>query len=463
MKKKVNRKDFLKIVGVSAATVTAATTIGCATKNSSKEATAAGELVVPKGKMEKKKIPGIDPNVGLLAYGCMRWPLLENPEPGTCIVDQEAVNDLVDYSLEHGINYYDTAPVYMQGWSEEVMGKALSRHPRDSYFIATKMSNQSLRDPSFENSVAMYYNSLEKLQTDYIDFYLLHTVGRSMENFNKRFIDNGLLDFLLKEREAGRIRKLGWSFHGVKDAFDGILALHDKYNWDFVMIQLNYVDWRHASGDNVNADYLYAELRKKDIPMAIMEPLQGGRLSRMPEYIINRLYERDPSRTPASWAFRYAGSMPGVFTVLSGMAYLEHVQENITTYSPLEYLTEEENNFLTQTGDLLIEYPTVPCNDCKYCMPCPYAIDIPAILLHYNKCVIEGNIPSNKLDPNYAEARRAFLVGYDRSVPKLRQAERCISCNQCIEDRHCPQFIDIPKELMRIADYVNELKASDFA
>ena len=141
---------------------------------------------------------------------------------------------------------------------------------------------------------------------------------------------------------------------------------------------------------------------------------------------------------------------------LQGMTYLEHLQDNLRTYSPLEPLTDEDREFLEQTAQLLLRYPTVPCNDCQYCMPCPYGLDIPGILLHYNRCVNEGNVPSSSQDDNYRRARRAFLVGYDRSVPRLRQASHCIGCGQCIP--HCPQSIDIPKELHRIDRFVEDLK-----
>ena len=187
-----------------------------------------------------------------------------------------------------------------------------------------------------------------------------------------------------------------------------------------------------------------------------MEPLLGGRLSNVPDHIVARLKQRRPDKSVASWAFRFAGSPKGVLTVLSGMTYMEHLQDNIRTFSPLDPITDEERQFLFDTADLMAQYPTIPCNDCKYCMPCPYALDIPAILLHYNKCVNEGNLPKSRQDPNYREARQAFLVGYDRKVPKLRQASHCIGCNECVP--HCPQRINIPKQMQRIDQFVEQLK-----
>ena len=329
----------------------------------------------------------------------------------------------------------------------------MKKHPRESYFIATKLSNFS--NYSRENSLEMYRKSFENLQTDYIDYYLLHSLN-DMETFQKRYVDNGMMDFLMDERKAGRIRNLGFSFHGNAKGFDQLLALHDTYHWDFVQIQLNYLDWNHASGRNCNASYLQAELDKKGIPSIVMEPLLGGRLSKVADHIAQRLKERNPQGSVASWAFRFAGSQNGVLCVLSGMTYMEHLQDNLKTYSPLKPLNENDMKFLEETAELIQNYPTIPCNDCKYCMPCPYGIDIPAILLHYNKCVIDGNVATSRKDKNYNKARRAYLVSYDRAVPKLRQAARCIECGKCKE--HCPQSINIPKELRKIDKYVEKLK-----
>lgn len=451
--KDMSRRDFLKIVGISTATATAATLAGCGPKGAGNNETGAG--TVPVGKMDYRTNPKTGERVSLLGYGCMRWPTLPAPEKGGNVIDQDAVNELIDYAMAHGVNYYDTSPVYVQGWSERSTGLALKRYPRDKFFVATKLSNFS--NYTRENSIAMYRRSFEELQVDYIDYYLLHSIGNGgIETFRKRYIENGMIDYLMEERKAGRIRNLGFSFHGTKDVFDEVLAMHDRVHWDFVQIQLNYLDWHYASGNNVNADYLYAELEKRHIPAVIMEPLLGGRLSKVPEHIVARLKQRLPELSVASWAFRFAGTPAGVLTVLSGMTYLEHLQDNLKTYSPLKPVTAEEHEFLQQTADLMKQYPTIPCNDCKYCMPCPYGIDIPGVLVHYNKCVNEGNLPTTSGDPDYRRARRAFLVGYDRSVPRLRQASHCIGCRQCVE--HCPQAIDIPAELHRIDDYVERLK-----
>ena len=447
MKTDINRREFLKKAGCAALSIGSLATIAsCGGKKDRKDSSAALET---EGEMTYRVHPQNGDKVSILGYGCMRWPMNEE---GTT-VDQETTNRLVDYAIEHGVNYFDTAPVYLQGQSEKATGIALKRHPRESYFIATKLSNFS--NYSRENSLEMYYKSFENLQTDYIDYYLLHSIG-SMEAFQKRYVDNGIIDFLLEERKAGRIRNLGFSFHGSAQGFDELMATHETYHWDFVQIQLNYVDWNHAGERNANAKYLQEELEKRNIPSIIMEPLLGGRLSKVPDNIAERLKERNPQGSVASWAFRFAGSPEGVLCVLSGMTYMEHLQDNIKTYSPLKSLSEKDLEFLEETVILMQDYPTIPCNDCKYCMPCPYGIDIPAILLHYNKCINEGNVATSRNDTNYSEARRAYLVSYDRAIPKLRQAARCIECGQCKE--HCPQSINIPKEIRKIDKYVEKLK-----
>ena len=463
MKHNISRRDFLKRLGLGAS-VTGLALAGCDSAGDKIVATKSNSSLQPEeGGMTYRTNPKTGEKVSILGYGCMRWPTkIGAPRGEEDEIDQEAVNDLVDTAIAHGVNYFDTSPAYCKGKSERATGIALSRHPRENYYIATKLSNFAPSTWSREASMAMYHNSFKELQTDYIDYMLLHAIGMGddgMDAFNKRYIDNGMLGFLVEEREAGRIKNLGFSYHGDIEVFDYLLSQHDKYKWDFVQIQLNYVDWQHAkevNERNTNAEYLYGELEKRGIPAVIMEPLLGGRLSKVPNHVMTRLKQREPERSVASWAFRYAGTFPGVLTVLSGMTYKEHLMDNLTSFCPLQPLNEEELKFLYETADIMMQYPTIPCNDCKYCMPCPYGLDIPATFIHYNKCLNEGNVPASSQSKNYHEARRAFLVGYDRSVPKLRQASHCVGCGVCAT--HCPQLINIPDELHRIDRFVESLK-----
>lgn len=454
-KKEINRRNFLKIAGTAAAGTTAAL-YGCKPKNTvSAEGGAIGE--VPIDKMTYRINPNTGDKVSLLGYGCMRWPLRKNAN-GEDEIDQDMVNELVDYAIAHGVNYFDTAPVYVRGWSETASGIALKRHSRDKFFIATKMSNFS--DFDRQTSVSLYHNSMKALQVDYFDYYLLHGVGtgdEGMETFRKRFLYNGILDYLLEERKSGRIRNLGFSYHGDIAAFDYLLARHD-IQWDFCQIQLNYQDWQHATppGYNVNAEYLYGELVKHNVPAIIMEPLLGGRLARVPARALALMNKVNTGDSAAQWAFRYAGTPANVLTVLSGMVYMEHLQENIRTYAPLVPLNEQEYKTLEEVTGILINSDYIQCTECQYCMPCPYGLDIPGIFGHYNRIVSADKMLKSAKDENYREARRAFLVGYDRSVPKLRQANHCIGCSIC--KSRCPQAIDVPKEMQRVDLYAEQLK-----
>lgn len=463
--KKIDRRSFLKIFGAGAAVTTTATIIGCNKSGNTTKST----QEPPVWKMTYRINPNTKDKVSILGYGMMRLPTKGQKggrQTGEEEVDQEMINKQIDYALEHGVNYFDTSPVYTEGKSEYHTGVALHRHPRKSYYLATKMSNFDAY--SHEDSIEMFNNSLKELQTDYIDYYLLHSIGGEDDRkdaialFEDRFINNGVLDWLIDKKKAGTIRNLGFSFHGDVKVFDHTLQMHDegKVHWDFVQIELNYLDWKHAheiNDYNVNAEYLYHELAKRGIPAVIMEPLLGGRLSNLPNKLVAELKERDPERSVASWAFRYAATYPNVLTLLSGMTYMEHLKDNLLAMCPLKPLTKAEMDYLDiDIAKQIVSYQTIPCNDCKYCMPCPYGIDIPGIFVHYNKCLNESDVPQSSKDAEYASERRAFLIGYDRSVPKLRQADHCIGCGQC--EPACPQHIQIPDELHKISEYVEKLK-----
>lgn len=464
MAKEIDRRKFLKVLGGT--TVAASAALAACKKEESGAATTAREP--QKGKMTYRVNPKTKEKVSILGYGMMRLPVVggegsarEEDTP----IDQQMVNRQIDYALEHGLNYIDTSPAYCKGMSEHATGIALHRHKRSEYFIATKLSNFSPETWSREASIAMFENSLKELQVDYVDYLLLHGIGMGadgMADFYGRYVDNGILDWLVEQREKGRIRNLGFSYHGDVKVFDLALKWHDegKYHWDFAQIELNYLDWNYAdeiNDRNTDAVYLYGELHKRGIPAVIMEPLLGGRLANMPDNIVAKMKAREPESSVASWAFRFAGTPEGVLTVLSGMTYMEHLRENLCTYSPLRPISAEENEFLMDIAKDIYNLKTIPCNECNYCMPCPYGIDIPAVFSHYNKCIKEGNLPNKgNQDPDYRRARRAFLVGYDRDVPRLRQANHCIGCGQCVS--HCPQRIRIPEEMQRIDAFTEQLK-----
>lgn len=466
---KINRRNFLKIFGASTVG-TSAVLSACAGKDEK-----ATSKEPPKDKMTYRVNPNTGDRVSILGYGMMRLPvegggtMRDNPDAA---LDQKMINREVDYALEHGMNYFDTSPAYCMGRSEEATGIALSRHPRKSYYIATKLSNFDPSNWSLKESRAMFENSLKYLRTDYVDYLLLHSIGGhaqtpdgeeldGMGAFRARFMDNGLLDWLVEQKKKGRIRNLGFSYHGDVEVFDTMLKWMDegRYHWDFVQIELNYLDWNYANeinDANTDAVYLYTELEKRGIPSVIMEPLLGGRLANVPDPIVKKMKQQRPEDSVASWAFRFAGTPKKVLTVLSGMTYMEHLKENILTYSPLEPISKSENQFLMEIAKDIYDLKTIPCNECNYCMPCPYGLNIPAIFSHYNKMIKEGTLPRDRQDPEYQKQRRAYLIGYDRSVPRLRQAAHCVGCGHC--SPHCPQRIDIPMEMHRLDVFVENLK-----
>ena len=430
MRKDINRRSFLKLLG-GGAVASSALLAACKQEKENKD----GRGEPPKDKMTMRVNPNTGDKVSLLGYGMMRLPMeggADMKDNQDAPIDQEMVNRQVDYAIEHGVNYFDTSPAYCRGLSEKATGIALSRHKRSEYFIATKMSNFSPESQSRQGSQEIFENSLKELQVDYIDYLLLHAIGGgndALETFNTRFMDNGILDWLVEQKKKGRIRNLGFSYHGDVSIYDMLLKWHDegRYHWDFVQIELNYLDWNYAdeiNPRNTDAVYLYGELQKRGIPAVIMEPLLGGRLANVPDPIVEKMKAKRHEDSVASWAFRFAN--------------------------------EEENGFLMEIAKDIYDLKTIPCNECNYCMPCPYGINIPAIFSHYNKCIKEGNMPRHLEDSEYARQRRAFLIGYDRSVPRLRQANHCIGCGQCVE--HCPQRIDIPKEMRKIDEFVESMK-----
>lgn len=387
---------------------------------------------------------GSGEQISLLGFGMMRLPN-----------DQDEVNELVDYAISHGVNYFDTAPMYMGGQSEVLTGNALARHPREKFYVATKMSNQNRRLWSFDDSKRMYEQSFERLRVDHIDYYLLHSIGGGMDSLKGRFLDNGILDFLLKEREAGRIRHLGFSYHGDVRDFDWLLDHNDEYHWDFCQIQMNFLDWRHASmrggrRSDADAEYLYNKAEKLGVQCVVMEPLRGGAFGRMAEELSDQLKAVRPDDSTARWAFRWVGSYSNILTTLSGMNRMDHLEENVQTFSPLEVCTESENVLLAKIADQMSGVPTIPCTTCAYCMPCPYGVDIPGNFAYYNEAVNSHILPlPEPSDADYSQRQQQFIEGYRKALPNAETwARSCQDCEECLPK--CPQQIRIPNQMSRI-------------
>ena len=396
----------------------------------------------------------------MLGYGAMRLPTVDgghannhSPDVSDKAIDQGLMNRQVKYLLDHGVNYFDTSPAYCRGRSEGCLGKALkaSGYDRGNYLIATKLSNFNPKQFPLDACKRMFANSLSELQTDYVDNYLLHSVGNGdFKTFSKRYLENGALEWCCELRRERKIRNLGFSFHGDPKVWEWCMENHAKYKWDFAQIQMNYIDWKHAkevNSRNLDAEYLYRCLADRKIPAVVMEPLLGGRLARYNWSLANELKPLDPEASLAKWAFRFCGSFDGVMTVLSGMTYIEEMEENVSTFSPLRKCAEPEFAALERAATAYLACGVVPCTACQYCMPCPYGLDIPAIFAFRNEFLVkDAGLDAKRL-----------LREYVKAIPsELRRADHCTGCGVCRD--HCPQAIDIPKEIGAIDAVIDVLK-----
>lgn len=417
------------------------------------------------GPVTRKKHPTSGVEVSAFGYGCMRLPMLPSAtSPRGTEVDEEKAFQLIDYALDCGVNYFDSAYFYHKGVSEEIMGRALSRHPRKSYLVATKMPGRVIE--SLDQAIQIFEGQLKKCRSDYFDFYQLHAV-MDVPSYKHVYEDLGVLDYLLKKRDEGIIRHLGWSFHGDSEALNYLLAQPVK--WDYAMLQLNYHDLLQAlvmpdfskektglKKELAPARWMYDRVRDAGLPIVVMEPLLGGRLARLSRKARAPLEALRPDLKPAAWAFRYAANLPGVLTVLSGVTNMQYLRENIKTFSPLQAFTPEEEKALLDALKLFLSQESINCTTCGYCMPCPYGIDIPAIFSQYNRSLDHDFYPANPENADYARQRAIFLADYDRNVPELRQASRCIGCGKCAQ--LCPAKIDIPDKLARIGKFTENLR-----
>ena len=370
--------------------------------------------------------------VSALGFGTMRLPLLED---GVTVDEKEAVR-IIRHAIDSGVNYVDTAYPYHQGTSEIVVGKALRDGYRDKVFLADKSPIWKLEKESDFDSILE--EQLQKLQTDHIDFYLLHALNK--ERFEK--IKNlHLIDHMLEARKAGKIRYLGFSFHDDLEMFKQIVDYTDQ--WDFCQIQYNYMDEHSQAGVE---GLRYAN--KKGLPVIIMEPLRGGRLVNLLPESAKELFRKDEQhRTPAELALKWLYNQPEVTCVLSGMNSMEMVEQNVKTASEslVGCLTESDQELIEQVKAEIKKNVKVGCTGCGYCMPCPRGVDIPGTFRCYNAMYSEGK----------KSGRRDYLqcTAFRKDTSS---ASQCISCGKC--ETHCPQHIEIRKELKNAAAELENVK-----
>lgn len=410
----MNRRDFIK---GSLAVAALAALGGC---KQGKETTDVkeGSNGKKKGEMTKRKLGSIAGEVSLLGYGLMRLPLKDRRNQSE--IDKEKAQELIDRAMAGGVNYYDTAWVYHQGMSERFAGEALKKYPRESYNLADKMPVWEVK--SLDDAKRIFQEQLDRCQVEYFDYYLLHSLnGGAWPNVR----DNGALEYARQMRKEGKVKYLGFSFHG--DNKD-LAVIADEGGWDFAQIQLNYFDWDDYSKEQ------YEILTSHGIPVVIMEPLKGGELANLRPKTLEMLTDARPGTTAAQWAFEFIASLPNVLTILSGMTYMENVEENLKTFSPIEPLDEKGKELLAKVKEFMKEEGKIPCTTCRYCTPCPVGVAIPDIFKMYN------NYRSSLV--KWMSQREYF------QLEKGSRADACVECGACL--KKCPQKINIPEELKRV-------------
>lgn len=357
--------------------------------------------------------PFKDIELSTLGLGCMRFPMKDKEN-----IDYEKAHSIMEHAYQNGVNYYDTAHIYQNCDSERCLGQWLKTHPRDSFYVATKFNIEVTTD--YET---MFEAQLERLQTNHIDFYLIHCLTDN--NINK-YIESGAVEFFQKQKELGRITYLGFSSHA---SVENLTRFADYHTWDFAQIQMNYYDW--VNGTTAQE---YAVLESRNIPIVVMEPVRGGRLASLTPDVEEMLKAVHPDWSMASWALRFVKSHPQVQVVLSGMNELSQLDDNLATFSDPAVLTQEEEQLILKAGELFKKQLTVPCTECRYCTSeCPMSIEIPEFMKIYNAYKVEGPWALSRIEKVDSQGKPAD----------------CIGCGACAG--HCPQSIDIPNIMSQLA------------
>ncbi len=361
-----------------------------------------------------------------LGLGTMRLP--NKGVNGDTPIDEEETAKMVEYAINKGINYFDTAWGYHNGESELVMGKVLKKYPRESFYLATKFPGYDLSN--MDKVEKIFEKQLEKCQVDYFDFYLFHNVyEKNVEPYlDKKY---GILEYLLKQKENGRIKHLGFSVHGSLEVMKKFLDAYGQY-MEFAQIQLNYLDYEFQ-----DAKAKIELLNQLSIPIWVMEPLRGGKLAKLSEQNENKLNVLRPNETIPSWAFRFLQSISGVTMVLSGMSTMEQLEQNIKTFEEDKPLSKQEMDVLLQIARQMVQGNTLPCTSCRYCTAhCPKGIDIPKILALYNEHIFTGG---------------GFIAPMAISaLPDDKKPSACIGCKSC--EAVCPQQLKIAEAMSNFVD-----------
>ncbi len=367
--------------------------------------------------MEYREMKNIGTKTSLLGFGCMRFPTNADGS-----INEEEALAMIDKAYHAGVNYFDTAYPYHGGKSEGVTGKALARYPRDSYYLATKLPIWAIQ--TIEDVERIFHEQLDRLQKDYVDFYLLHALNKNRWELIKEL---HIIEYCEKLRAEGKIKYLGFSFHDSYEVFEEILT---SYHWDFCQIQLNYMD------KDEQATLKGVELAERlHIPMVIMEPVKGGSLAQLPEDISKLFRAVKPEASDSSWALRYVASFSNIKVVLSGMSTMAQVEDNLKTFTDFEPLSEKEQETVMQVADALHARVQNGCTGCKYCMPCPAGVNIPGSFQVWNEYHMYQNVQDTKNT-------------WRGEIPEEARPKNCIKCGKC--ERVCPQKISIREDLAKV-------------
>ena len=359
--------------------------------------------------------------ISRLGMGNMRLPTVGGGRGAPIDFDKAA--EIIDYAMKNGITYFDTAYVY--AGSEDFLGKVLPRYDRASFKLATKYMASANLDYK-----AVFEEQLKRLNTDYIDFYLMH--GIMNEDAVNGYIGRGCLEYFIEQKEKGRIKQLGFSSHAPVPVLEKMIA---AYKWDFAQIQLNYLDW-----DMQDSKGQYEALTRAGIPVIVMEPVRGGRLASLSPKADALLKEAHPDWSIASWAFRWLLRLDNVQVILSGMSNMEQIVDNVNTFNAGGPLSDEDTAILEKACEMFRGEINVPCTGCRYCCDdCPMQIDIPAVLAAYNRAKLDGPMG---------------MFGLMAINPGPKD---CVGCGACAS--HCPQHIGIPEIMAELSEQLSKMPA----
>ena len=367
--------------------------------------------------MEKRKLENLGIETSLLGFGCMRFPVTAEGK-----IDEPEAERMLDKAIAAGVNYIDTAYPYHNGDSEPFVGRVLKKYDRHSFYLATKLPCWNVSKK--EDAERIFEEQLTRLQTDYIDFYLMHAL--SGDSFRK-MAELGVVEVLERLKAEGRIKYLGFSFHASYEAFEEILCYRD---WDFCQIQLNYMDAESQAGLKG-----YRLTEERNVPLVIMEPVKGGSLAAFAEDITGKFRALDPEASVASYALRWVGSLPNVKVVLSGMSTMEQVEDNLKTFTDFRSLSDEETKTIDDIVALIRSRVQNGCTACRYCMPCPAGVDIPGNFRVWN---------TYHMYQNYNMVKNSW----EKNLGDEKQAKNCIKCGKC--EKACPQKLHIREDLEKV-------------